>query len=53
MIEFGPTYGVGVDKDGYVYEWGQLTKNLKKIPADMGKVVDICSWSGPRAGNQR
>lgn len=41
VIEFGPTYGVGVDKDGYVYEWGQLTKNLKKIPADMGKVVDI------------
>lgn len=31
VIEFGPTYGVGVDKDGYVYEWGQLTKNLKKF----------------------
>lgn len=41
VIEFGPTFGVGVDKDGYVYEWGQLSKNLKKIPYDMGKVVDI------------
>ena len=41
IIEFGPTFGVGVDKDGYVYEWGQLSKNLKKIPYDMGKIVDI------------
>ena len=41
IIEFGPTFGVGVDKDGYVYEWGQLTENLKKMPYDMGKVVDI------------
>ena len=41
VIEFGPTFGVGVDKDGYVYEWGQLSKNLKKIPYDMGKIVDL------------
>lgn len=41
IIEFGPTFGVGVDKDGYVYEWGQLSKNLKKIPYDMGKIVDV------------
>ncbi len=41
IIEFGPTFGVGVDKDGYVYEWGQLTENLKKMPYDMGKIVDI------------
>ena len=41
IIEFGPTFGVGVDKDGNVYEWGQLSENLKKIPFDMGKVVDI------------
>ena len=41
IIEFGPTFGVGVDKDGYVYEWGQLSKNLKKIPYEMGKIVDI------------
>lgn len=41
VIEFGPTFGVGVDKDGYVYEWGQLSKNLKKIPYDMGKIVDV------------
>lgn len=41
MIEFGPTFGVGIDQEGYVYEWGQLTGNLKDMPYDMGKIVDI------------
>ncbi len=41
MIAFGPTFGVGVDKDGYIYEWGKLTDNLKKLPSNMGKVQDI------------
>lgn len=41
MIEFGPTFGVGIDQEGYVYEWGQLTENLKDMPYDMGKIVDI------------
>ena len=41
VIGVGPTFGVGVDNDGVVYEWGKLTDRLKQIPADMGKVVDI------------
>ena len=40
-IETGPTFGVGIDNDGVVYEWGTLTDRLKQIPSDMGKVVDI------------
>ncbi len=40
-IETGPTFGVGIDNEGVVYEWGTLTERLKQIPADMGKVVDI------------
>ena len=40
-IEAGPTFGIGIDNDGVVYEWGTLTDRLKQIPADMGKVVDI------------
>jgi peptide/nickel transport system permease protein len=40
-IEAGPTFGVGIDNDGVVYEWGTLTDRLKQIPGDMGKVVDI------------
>lgn len=41
QIEFGPTYGVGIDKEGNVYEWGKLTDRLQMIPENMGKVVDI------------
>ena len=40
-IEACPTFGIGIDNDGVVYEWGTLTDRLKQIPADMGKVVDI------------
>lgn len=40
-IEAGPTFGVGIDNDGVVYEWGTLTDRLKALPADMGKIVDI------------
>lgn len=40
-IEAGPTFGVGIDNNGAVYEWGTLTDRLKQIPADMGNVVDI------------
>lgn len=41
VIGAGPTFGVGVDKDGVVYEWGKLTDRLKQIPADMGKIEKL------------
>lgn len=41
LVELGPTFGVGVDRDGIVYEWGKLTDKLKAIPADMGKITQL------------
>lgn len=41
LIKFGPTFGVGVDKEGVVYEWGELTDKLKEMPADMGKITQL------------
>lgn len=41
IIEAGPTFGVGIDKNGVVYEWGSLSERLKQLPADMGKLEDI------------
>lgn len=42
-IEVGYTFGVGIDKNGVVYEWGKLTDRLQQIPGNMGKVVDIAA----------
>ena len=52
VIEFGPTYGVGVDKDGYVYEWGTVNEKPEKIPLIWEKLL-ISQLVRPRAGNQR
>lgn len=41
IIGVGPTFGVGVDKNGVVYEWGTLTERLKKLPPNMGKLTQI------------
>mgnify|MGYP003289601908 CR=1 FL=1 len=39
-LSVGSTFSVGVDKNGNVYEWGTFpTDKLKKIPKDMGKLV--------------
>ena len=42
QIAIGSTFSVGIDEDGNVYEWGSFpTNKLKKLPADMGKIVQI------------
>lgn len=42
QISIGSTFSVGIDEDGNVYEWGQFPdKKLKKLPSDMGKLVQI------------
>ena len=52
-IEAGPTFGIGIDNDGVVYEWGTLTDRLKQIPADMGKSSRYCGRTGPCTGHER
>lgn len=42
QISGGSTFGVGIDKEGYIYEWGRFpNEKLKNIPKDMGKVVQV------------
>lgn len=45
QISIGPTFSVGVDKEGKVYTWGKTkisdTTNIRNIPTDMGKVVKV------------
>lgn len=41
QIDNGPVYGVGIDNDGNLYEWGNLTDKLKKLPKNMGKIEQI------------
>ncbi|MDR7870633.1 MAG: ABC transporter permease subunit [Tissierellaceae bacterium] len=45
QIAIGPTFSVGLDKDGKVYTWGKTkitnTIDIKNVPEDMGKVVRI------------
>ncbi len=33
QIDIGSTYSVGISKDGKLYQWGQLDKRLKDMPA--------------------
>ncbi len=42
QISLGSTFSVGIDAEGNVYEWGSFpNKKLKKLPADMGKLVQV------------
>lgn len=45
QIAIGPTFSVGLDKDGKVYTWGKtkITNaiDIKDVPKDMGKVVKV------------
>jgi peptide/nickel transport system permease protein len=44
MISSGSTFSVGLDKDGYVYEWGTFpTDKLKNIPSteETGKLTQV------------
>ncbi len=40
-ISAGGTFGIGCDKDGKVYMWGQMSEELAKVPENMGKVVKV------------
>ena len=40
-IAGGGTFGIGADKNGEVYLWGQMDDRLKEIPEDMGKIVSV------------
>lgn len=41
-ISSGSSFGVGADKDGKVYVFGNITEDkLNKIPENMGKIVDV------------
>ncbi len=41
QISGGATFGVGIDKDGNYYSWGQMDKKLLNVPENMGKLVQI------------
>lgn len=41
QIDIGPTFGVGIDNNGVLYEWGNLSTKLKRLPANLGKVVEV------------
>ncbi len=41
QISGGATFGVGIDKDGKYYSWGQMDKKLLKVPTNMGKLTMI------------
>lgn len=40
-ISAGATFGIGCDKEGKVYMWGQMSEELATIPENMGKVVQV------------
>ena len=40
-ISAGGTFGVGFDKSGTLYTWGQMDDRLKDIPQDMGNLVQV------------
>lgn len=42
-ISTGPTFGAGIDKDGVLYEWGQLSDGLKALPGGMGKLAQVAA----------
>ena len=42
QVTLGSTFSVGIDEKGNVYEWGRFpTNKLKKLPADMGSLVQV------------
>ncbi len=43
QIEGGSVFGVGLDKDGKLYQWGNLSEKLKAVPSNMGKLIDIAA----------
>lgn len=43
QIDVGATFGIGVDKNGNVYEWGNLTDKLKKLPENLGKLEQVAA----------
>lgn len=46
-ISIGKTFSVATSKDGDVYIWGKTRMtsevDIKKLPADMGKIVDVAA----------
>lgn len=40
-IAGGGTFGIGTDKDGKVYLWGQMDDKLKTVPTKMDKIVKV------------
>lgn len=41
QIDGGSVFGVGVDNDGNVYQWGTLSAKLQEMPKNMGRVVQV------------
>lgn len=41
QIDGGAYFGAGIDKDGNLYMWGNLTDKLKAVPAGLGKVKQV------------
>lgn len=40
-IAGGGTFGIGADKNGKVYLWGQMDNKLKNVPKKMDKIVKV------------
>lgn len=41
QVDGGSVYGVGIDTNGTVYQWGVLNQKLQAVPTNMGRVVQI------------
>lgn len=41
QIDGGSVFGVGIDNDGNVYQWGTLSTKLQNVPEKMGNVVQV------------
>jgi len=41
MIDAGGNFAAGIDKDGNLRMWGNLSDKLKQLPAGMGKIKDV------------
>lgn len=43
QVSVGGVFGVGLDQNGVVYQWGRMDDRLKKFPAFEGAIVQIAA----------
>ncbi len=40
-LSIGSLFTLGIDNEGNLYQWGELSDKLQELPEDMGKLVDV------------